>query len=100
MPKKKPVPKKPVPKKKLTSKKASGKTKVTARGKTVSRKKPGRNKPRPIPAVSEIRSPEQSTLEPRTLARELRLPRRGTGAGSAGQSGDLQGLSSKRTVDS
>jgi len=89
-----------VPKKKLTSKKAPGKTKVVARGKTVSRKKTGGKKPSPSPAVSEIRSPEPSTLEPRTLERELRLPRRGTGSGSAGQSGDLQGLSTRRYVDS
>ena len=109
MPKKKPGgTKKPMAKKKPTSKKAARKTKVTVRGKTASSKKAGGKKlPRavkrasPVPAVSETRSPEQSTLDGSTfVAGEPHGPRRGMGAGSAGQSGDLQGLSRREDVDS
>src|SRR3989442_15206462 len=95
MPKKRPGgTKKPMAKKKSTSKKAARKTKVTVRGKNASSKKAGGKKlPRavkrasPIPAVSETRSPERSTLDGSTfVAREPHSPRRGMGAGSAGQS--------------
>ena len=108
MPKKKPGgTKKPMAKTKPTSKKAARKTKVPVRGKTASRKKTGgKILPRgvkrasPIPAVSETRSPERSTLDGSTfVAREPHNPR-GMGAGSAGQSGDLQGLSRREGVDS
>ena len=109
MPKKKPSgTKKPIAKTKPTSKKAARKTKVPVGDKTASSKKPGGKKlPRsvkrasPIPAVSETRSPERSTLGGSTfVAREPHNPRRAMGAGSAGQSGDLQGLSRREDVDS
>src|SRR5438093_12303161 len=108
MPKKKPSgTKKPIAKTKPTSKKAARKTKVPVGDKTASSKKAGGKKlPRavkrasPIPAVSETRSPERSTLDGGTfVAREPHRPRRGMGAGSAGQSGDLQGLSRREGVD-
>ena len=109
MPKKKPSgTKKPIAKTKPTSKKAARKTKVPVGDKTASSKKPGGKKlPRsvkrasPIPAVSETRSPERSSLDGSTfVAREPHNPRKGMGAGSAGQSGDLQGLSRREGVDS
>src|SRR5438093_10043281 len=110
MPKKKPGggTKKPMAKTKPTLKKAARKTKVPVRGKTASSKKTGGKKlPRglkraaPIPAVSETRSPERSSLDGSTfVAREPHNPRKGMGAGSAGQSGDLQGLSRREDVDS
>ena len=52
------------------------------------------------PPASEPRSPEPSTLQPGTFGRVLRRPKRGMGAGSAGQSGDLQGLASQPDTDS
>ena len=110
MPKKKPGggTKKAMAKTKPTLKKAARKTKVPVRGKTASSKKTGGKKlPRglkraaPIPAVSETRSPERSSLDGSTfVAREPHNPRKGMGAGSAGQSGDLQGLSRREDVDS
>ena len=108
MPKKKAGTKKPMAKKKPTSKKAARKTKVTLHGKTASSRNAGGKKlPRgvkrasPIPAASETRSPERSTLDGSTfVAREPHRPRRGMGSGSAGQSGDLQGLSRREDVDS
>lgn len=94
-------------KKRPTSNKAARKTKVTVRGKTTRTKKTGGKKlPRavkrasPIP-TSEIQSPERSTLDGNTfVAGEPHRPRRGMGAGSAGQSGDLQGLSRREDVGS
>src|SRR5438067_1203514 len=109
MPKKKPSgTKKPVAKKKPGSKKAAAKPKVSVRGKTAPAKKTGAKKPlrrikraSPLPVVNEIQSPERSTLEGGVFAtREPHRPRRGMGAGSAGQSGDAQGLSRKENVDS
>jgi hypothetical protein len=102
MPKKKPTsgPKKVVAKKKPASKKAPVKTKAKVRARTASSKKTGGKKSRRAATTSEIRSPEPSTLDPGTFAREPRRPRRGMGAGAAGQSGDLQGLSRKEDVDS
>lgn len=109
MPKKKPRgTKKPVAKKKASSNKAAGKTKVSVRGKTATSKKTGGKKPpravkraSPAPVVSEIRSLERSTLDGGIFAtREPHRPRRGMGTGSAGQSGDVQGLSRNENVDS
>src|SRR5437867_10406909 len=100
--------KKPMAKRKPISKKAAQQTKVTVHGKNASSKKAGGKKlPRavkrasPIPAASETRSSERSTLDGSTfVAREPHRPRRGMGAGSAGQSGDLHGLWRRESVDS
>jgi hypothetical protein len=108
MPRKKPSGiKKAVAKKKRTEKKAARKTGVKIRGKTAGNKKtrgkkqPGAVQRTSATPVSEIRSPEPSTLDGGTFAaREPHRPRRGMGARSAGQSGDLQGLSRREDVDS
>jgi hypothetical protein len=52
------------------------------------------------PAAKEIRSPEQSTLRGTTYSTVERLTKSGMGSRSAGQSGDVQGLSRKAIVDS
>jgi hypothetical protein len=53
------------------------------------------------PASGEVRSSEPSTLEGGVFRTTMPgRPRRGTGATSAGQSGDIQGLSRIQDVDS
>lgn len=81
-------------------------TKVSARAKTAASRKTSRKakratKKRGRPPVPEIRSAESSTLEG-GIFRTTRLEglQRGMGAGSAGQSGDVQGLSRKQDIDS
>jgi hypothetical protein len=51
-------------------------------------------------AAKEIRSPEQSTLRGRTFRRGAGKRAGEIGPGSAGQSGDIQGLSRKVNVNS
>jgi hypothetical protein len=95
-------------------KKPARKPKVTARAKTTSRKRkvtvkkvrPAAKKKRATkkrasrPAVKETRSPETSTLGGATFSAGERPARRGIGSRSAGQSGDVQGLSRRAVVDS
>jgi hypothetical protein len=98
--------KKSVTKKKRTEKKASPRGSIKARRKTVSKKSTAAKKQRragkrtlPTP-LRETQSPAPSTLNGGIFpALEADRSRRGTGAQSAGQSGDLQGLS-RRNVDS
>src|SRR5262245_14409604 len=107
MPKKKPKgTKKSVTKNKRNEKKAAPRGSIKAHRKAESKKKTAAKKSRraverTLPAsVPETRSPEPSTLNGGIFpAIERRRSRRGTGPGSAGQSGDLQGLS-RRNVDS
>ena len=54
----------------------------------------------PPEGVDEVRSPEPSTLSGNTFAKPPRRASWGTGMESAGQSGDLQGLSRRDTTDS
>jgi hypothetical protein len=100
---------KPTKKKKAVKKKAARKPKVAARAKTSKSRKVTARKVRPAakkkkrttrPAPKEIRSPESSTLGGDTFSTGARPIRRGIGFGSAGQSGDVQGLSRKALVDS
>lgn len=99
--------KKSARKNKATKKKAVRKTKVTlparrskqknATGKKVRRAtKKGRSSQ---PASTEIRSPERSTLGGGTFSVGERF-RSGRRSASAGQAGDLQGVSRKQAVDS
>ena len=91
------------PAKRTTTRKAIPK----ARGKTGSKKTTAGKKLRravkkrvPTP-VAEIRSPEASTLDGGIFsASESHRRQRGMGPASAGQSGDLQGLSRNVDVDS
>src|SRR5215471_15658040 len=107
MPKKKPSgTKKSVTKKKRTEKKAPPRGSIKARPKTASKKKSTAKKPqrtvkrKSATPVKETQSPEPSTLNGGIFpALEPDRSRRGTGPRSAGQSGDLQGLS-RRNVDS
>jgi len=107
MPKKKPSgTKKSVTKKKRTEKKAPPRGSIKARRKAASKKKSTAKKPQRTvkrklaTPVTETQSPEPSTLSGGTFpALEPDRSRRGTGPRSAGQSGDLQGLS-RRNVDS
>ena len=93
-------------------KKAARKPKVTARAKTSKARKVSARKVRPAakkkrtakkratrPATKEIRSPETSTLAGETFSADLPSKRGGV-ARSAGQSGDVQGLSRRALVDS
>src|SRR5262245_3129859 len=93
-------------------KKATRKPKVKARAKTPKARKVSAKKVRPAakkkrtakkratrPAAKEIRSPETSTLGGDTFSADG-PSRRGGGARSAGQSGDVQGLSRSAVVDS
>jgi hypothetical protein len=102
--------KKPVAKKRPVAKKAAGKkpagktTRVAVRRRTAS-SKTGAKKRRAAkkgsrPQASEPRSPEASTLDGRMFATGPGRTRRGLGSGSAGQAGDLQGLSRNADVDS
>lgn len=93
---------------KAKKKNAARKTKVTAPLKPSSRKMIAGKKKRPAakkrppsqPASKEIRSPERSTLRGDTFPVAARRSRSGIGVASAGQSGDVQGLSRKQVVDS
>src|SRR5689334_16403491 len=96
-----------VSKKKAKAKKVARKAKVTASRKTRSpKRKPApkvkrtaKKKGSTASAADEIRSPEQSSLS-RTFRRGPGKRPREIGSGSAGQSGDLQGLSRRVNVDS
>jgi hypothetical protein len=59
-----------------------------------------RTAPPPPEGVDKVHSPEPSTLSGDTFARPPRQPAEGTGPDSAGQSGDLQGLSRREDTDS
>jgi len=50
--------------------------------------------------IDKVHSPEPSTLSGNTFAKPPRRASRGTGADSAGQSGDLQDLSRSESTDS
>jgi N utilization substance protein A len=87
MPKKKSVRKK-------TSKKKPTRAKVAARPKAAARKgKPVRAKGR----KKKSRIATRGTASP---AGSIAFPRRGLGAGAGGQSGDIEGLSSRASADS
>ena len=93
---------------KTKKKKAARKTKVTAPLKPSSRKKTtgkkvrsaAKKRPSSQSASKETRSAERSTLAGGTFPVPPRRSRSGIRATSAGQSGDLQGLSRKKIVDS
>jgi hypothetical protein len=95
-------------KSKAKKKKAARKTKVTASLKPSSRKKiagkkvrsAAKKRPSSQRAAKETRSAERSTLAGGTFPVPARHSRSGIRAASAGQSGDLQGLSRKQGVDS
>jgi hypothetical protein len=96
-------------KKKAVKKKAARKPKVAARAKTSKPRKVTARKVRPAAkkkkrttrsAPKEVRSPESSTLGGETFSTSERPGKRGIGFGSAGQSGDVQGLSRRALVDS
>jgi hypothetical protein len=98
---------KAVAKKKSSEKKAGRKALVKVRSKTATKKKTaGKKLPRPVKRTfatpaTETRSPEPSTLDGGIFpVIEPHRPSSGMGAGSAGQSGNLQGLSRKGDVDS
>ena len=98
--------KKSVTKKKRTEKKAPPRGSIKPRRKAASKKKSTAKKPQRTvkrklaTPVKETQSPEPSTLSGGIFpALEPDRSKRGTGARSAGQSGDLQGLS-RRNVDS
>jgi hypothetical protein len=90
-----------------TKKKKARKAKVAARAKQSTRRKLSAKKVRPAakkkrssrPASKEIRSSEPSTLGGSTFSTGEGRPRRGIASRSAGQSGDVQGLSRKAIVD-
>jgi hypothetical protein len=63
------------------------------------RKSNARPKPSPAPEVDEIQSPQPSSLGGNVLRFTPRGTPRGTGFMSAGQSGDLQGLSDTESAD-
>jgi hypothetical protein len=95
---------------KTASKKKSGRKKVAPKAKVILNKnrKPKRKPVRKVrragekkaSSPKEIRSPEQSTLSGRTFRTGPGKRARGVGLGSAGQSGDVQGLSRRASVDS
>jgi len=100
---------KKLPSKGKTKKKtAARKKKVTAPLKPSSRKKTtgkkvssaAKKRPSSQSASKETRSAERSTLAGGTFRVPARCSRSGIRAASAGQSGDLQGLSRKQVVDS
>jgi len=101
---------KKLPSKGKTKKKTAArkKTKVTAPLKPSSRKKTtgkkvssaAKKRPSSQSASKETRSAERSTLAGGTFPVPARRSRSGIRAASAGQSGDLQGLSRKQVVDS
>ena len=81
--------------------KASKPRKVTARKVAARKVRPAKKKKRMTqPAPKEVRSPETSTLGGDTFSTGERPTRRGIGFASAGQSGDVQGLSRRALVDS
>src|SRR5207244_566601 len=93
---------------KTKAKKAAGKSKVTAAAKQTNRRNVAAKKVRPAPkkkrsrtaASKEIHSPEPSTLSGRIFPTVERPSRSRAGSGSDGQSGDMQALSRRATVDS
>ena len=93
---------------KAKKKTAARKTKVTRPLKVSSRKKVAGKKVRSAakkrsssrPAAKEPRSAERSTLAGGTFPVPARRSRSAMRASSAGQSGDVQGLSRKQVVDS
>ena len=97
--------KKATGKKKPAAKKAARKTKVSASKRSGSKAKAARKvkrtgKKRASSAAREVRSPEPSALSGRVFGMGSGKRARGLGSGSAGQSGDLQGLSRKNLADS
>jgi hypothetical protein len=88
-------------------KKATRKSKITARAKQSARRKISGKKVRLVAkkkrsskaASKETRSPEPSTLG-RIFSAAEQPSKSGIGSRSAGQSGDLQGLSRRRIADS
>src|SRR5438034_1071149 len=94
-------------KSKSKTKKAARKVKVTATAKQSNRRNVSGKKVRPAakkkrtsrPASKETRSPETSTLGG-TFSTAQRARRSGIFSRSAGQAGDVQGLSRKAAVDS
>jgi hypothetical protein len=94
-------------KSKAKKKKSTRKPKVTARakqsaGRKVSGKKvraPAKKKRSSRTSSVEIRSPEPSTLGGSTFSAGEGRPKRRTGSRSAGQSGDVQGVSRIPVVD-
>ena len=93
---------------KTRKKKAARKSKVTERAKQSNRRRISGKKVGPAAkkkrlsstASKEIRSPEPSTLGGRTFSAGAGRHRNGIGSRSAGQSGDVQGLSRKAVGDS
>lgn len=112
--KKKTAPKKKAAlKRKTSAKKVAPKKKVVAKRAALIRKAKPKKATAKKPAarlrntsgtksegVREIQSPERSTLGGGTFVREPRRPRRGMGSESGGQSGDVQGLSRRASMDS
>ena len=94
-------------KSKTKKKKSARKPKVTARakhsrGRKIARKKvrpPAKKKRSSRTSSAEIRSPEPSSLGGSTFSAGEGRPRRRTGSRSAGQSGDVQGVSRRAVVD-
>jgi hypothetical protein len=86
----------------VTRAKTSKSRKVTARKVAARKVRPAAKKKKRItqPAPKEVRSPETSTLGGDTFSTGERPTRRGIGFASAGQSGDVQGLSRRALVDS
>jgi len=62
-------------------------------------KSPRKRELPPTEGIDEVRSPEPSTLSGDVFQKPPRRTSRGTGADSAGQSGDLQDLSRNETID-
>ncbi len=93
---------------KANKKKAVRKTKVTLPARRSKQKKTTGKKVRRAvkkgrssqPASRETRSPERSTLGSGTFSVAERRSRSGRRSASAGQAGDLQGVSRKQAVDS
>ncbi len=67
---------------------------------TKSRRKKNQSQESTPEPLDAVQSPEPSTLSGNTFATSPRQPPRGTGPDYAGQSGDLQGLSSRESADS
>ena len=92
---------------KTKKKKSARKAKVTARAKQstghqIAGKKvrpPAKKKRSSRPSSVEIRSPEPSTLGGGSFSTGQGRPRSRTGSQSAGQSGDVQGVSRSAVVD-
>jgi hypothetical protein len=91
---------------KTTKKKAARKSKVTASAKQPNRRKiagkkmPAKKKRSSKASSTEVQSPEPSTLGGNVFSTVRRRSGTGTGSTSAGQAGDLEGLSRNAVVDS